>query len=103
MSLRLSTAVVAALFLLPRTAVAADPPAAQPGRAAADAALARTAASMLAGVRSFTLPNGLRVYLLPVANSPLVTTMVAYRDPNQLSLSTAAHSYSQAPPLLKKC
>ncbi|HEX4609781.1 MAG TPA: hypothetical protein VH092_16400, partial [Urbifossiella sp.] len=80
MSLRLPAAVMAAVFLLPRAAVAADPPAAaQPSRAAADAALARTAAAMLAGVRSFTLENGLRVYLLPIANSPLVSTMVAYR------------------------
>ncbi len=80
MSLRLPAAVMAAVLLLPRSAVAADPPAsAQPSRAAADAALARTAATMLAGVRTFALENGLRVYLLPVANSPLVTTMVAYR------------------------
>jgi len=76
MSLRLLAAAVAAALL---TAPAAADPPAQPSRAAADAALARTAAGMLAGVRTVTLPNGLRVYLYPIANSPLVTTMVAYR------------------------
>jgi zinc protease len=92
MPLRLTAAAAAALMLFPRTAAAADPPA--PGtRAAADAALARTAASMLRGVRMITLENGLRVYLLPVPNSPLVTTMVAYRvgsadeEPDQTGLS----------------
>jgi zinc protease len=78
MSLRLSAAAVAAALLTAGPAAAADPPA-QPSRAAADAALARTAAGMLSGVRTITLPNGLRVYFYPVANSPLVTTMVAYR------------------------
>lgn len=76
MSLRLSAAAVAAALLTAGPA-AADTPA--PARAAADAALARTAADMLRGVRTFTLPNGLRVYFYPIANSPLVTTMVAYR------------------------
>src|SRR3954466_7719902 len=76
MSLRLlAAAATAALLTAP--AAAADPPA--PNRTAADAALARTAAGMLAGVRTVTLPNGLRVYLYPIAGSPLVTTMVAYR------------------------
>jgi zinc protease len=93
MSLRVSVAVVAAALLLPHAARAADPPPAPPARAAADVTLARTAAAMLAGVRTFTLENGLRVYLVPVPNSPLVTTMVAYRvgsadeEPDQTGLS----------------
>ncbi|MFO0800449.1 MAG: pitrilysin family protein [Gemmataceae bacterium] len=88
MSLRLLAAAVAAA-LLGSPAAAADPPA----RAAADAALARTAAAMLGGARTVSLPNGLRVYLYPIANSPLVTTMVAYRvgsadeEPDQTGLS----------------
>ena len=31
------------------------------------------------GIRTETLPNGLRVYLKPVPDSPVVTTMVAYK------------------------
>ncbi len=77
MSLRMSAAVAAAVLLVPGRTLAQQPAPADRGRA--DAALARTAASMLAGVRTFTLENGLRIYLFPVANSPLVTTMVAYR------------------------
>jgi zinc protease len=45
----------------------------------ATAALVRTAKGMFKDVRTETLPNGLRVYLLPVPGSPVVTTMVAYR------------------------
>jgi zinc protease len=47
--------------------------------AADDAKLLKTAQSLYDGVRSETLPNGLRVYLKPVPGSPVVTTMVAYR------------------------
>lgn len=43
------------------------------------AALARTAQAMFRDIRTETLPNGLRVYLLPVKESPVVTTMVAYK------------------------
>src|SRR5579885_2360165 len=39
----------------------------------------RAAAALYEGIRTETLSNGLRVYLKPVANSPVVTTMVAYR------------------------
>src|SRR6476646_1600002 len=46
--------------------------------AADDAKLLKTAQSLYDGVRSETLPNGLRVYLKPVPGSPVVTTMVAY-------------------------
>jgi len=59
----------------------------------ADAALAKTAQGMLRELRAYTLDNGLRVYLLPVKGSPIVTTMVAYRvgsgdeDKDQTGLS----------------
>jgi zinc protease len=45
----------------------------------ADAELVATAKGMLKNLRRHTLDNGLRVYLLPVKSSPIVTTMVAYR------------------------
>ncbi len=44
-----------------------------------EADLVRTAQGMFKDLRTHTLDNGLRVYLLPVKNAPLVTTMVAYR------------------------
>ena len=80
MSLRLTLAAgLAAALLAPPPAPPADPkPAGTAARAKADAALAETAAGMLAALRTETLPNGLRVYLLPVKNAPTVTTMVAY-------------------------
>jgi zinc protease len=59
----------------------------------AEAALAKTASGMFAGLQVHTLPNGLRVYLLPVPGSPTVTTMVAYKvgaadeDKDQTGLS----------------
>jgi zinc protease len=70
--------------------------AAAPARSAdpsADAALARAAAAPLDRLRTETLPNGLRVYLLPVPGSPVVTTKVAYKvgsadeDKDQTGLS----------------
>ena len=70
MSSRLSVAVLA-VFLAPTFASAAD--------AKADAELAKVAQGMYRDLRAVTLENGLRVYLLPVKNSPVVTTMVAYR------------------------
>jgi len=76
MSLRVSLVLgLFAAFLDPSPAAAADPAA----KAKADAALVRTAGGMLKELRTETLPNGLRVYLLPVKNAPTVTTMVAYR------------------------
>ena len=65
---RLSVAL--ALLLAPAAARAADP--------AADAELARTAQAMLKDLRTTRLANGLRVYLLPVKGSPVVSTRVAY-------------------------
>jgi zinc protease len=77
----MSRSVVALLLLTP-LAVRAD-----------DAALAKTAAGMFHALRTETLPNGLRVVLLPVPGSPVVTTMVAYKvgsadeEPGQTGLS----------------
>ncbi len=45
----------------------------------ADAELVKTAQGMFKDLKAVTLDNGLRVYLLPVKDSPVVTTMVAYR------------------------
>lgn len=73
MARRLAALVAVALLSAPT--VAADPP----DRAKADAALVKTAQGFLAGLRTHTLDNGLRVYLLPVPNSPVVSTMVAYK------------------------
>jgi zinc protease len=59
----------------------------------ADAELARTATGMFKDLKTVTLDNGLRVYLLPIKNAPTVTTMVAYRvgsgdeDKDQTGLS----------------
>jgi zinc protease len=39
----------------------------------------QAAAALYDGIRTETLPNGLRVYLKPVPGSPVVTTMVAYK------------------------
>ena len=58
-----------------------------------DAELARTASALFDNLKFETLPNGLRVYLLPVKSSPVVTTMVAYKvgacdeDKDQTGLS----------------
>lgn len=62
--------------LLAVAAAVAPAPAADP---AADAKLAATAAAAFKAIRTETLPNGLRVYLLPVPGAPTVTTMVAYK------------------------
>src|SRR5271154_1450790 len=42
-------------------------------------AIQKAAAAMYSGIRTETLPNGLRVYLKPVPGYPTVTTMVAYK------------------------
>jgi zinc protease len=54
-----------------RTSAAPDPK--------VEADLVKTAQGMFNELRTHTLDNGLRVYLLPVKNAPLVTTMMAYR------------------------
>ena len=58
------------LYLLPLLACG---PAADP-----DPALTRAAAAPLVTAQEYTLKNGLRVVLVPVPSSPVVTTMVAY-------------------------
>jgi zinc protease len=66
----------------------AQPPAADP-----DAELVKTAQGLFKDLKTVTLENGLRVYLLPVKGAPVVTTMVAYRvgacdeDKDQTGLS----------------
>jgi zinc protease len=39
----------------------------------------QAAAALYEGIRTETLPNGLRIYLKPIPESPVVTTMVAYK------------------------
>src|SRR5213593_3981631 len=87
--LPLALVLVAVLPTASHHSPAADPAA----KAKADAELARTTQGMFADLRTATLENGLRVYLLPIKNSPIVTTMVAYRvgsgdeDKDQTGLS----------------
>jgi zinc protease len=58
-----------------------------------EAKLAATAKTLFRTIQTETLPNGLRVYLLPIPTSPVVTTMVAYKvgagdeDKDQTGLS----------------
>ena len=68
----MSRVVVAlALLLTPAAGRAADPK--------GDAELVKTAQSVFKDLRTHTLDNGLRVYLLPVKDSPVVSVMVAYK------------------------
>src|SRR5215831_2612204 len=72
-----AVALSAVLALVPaRPAPAGDEKGKTPSAAET---VARTAAALYDGVRTETLPNGLRVYLKPVPDSPVVTTMVAYK------------------------
>src|SRR5262245_60850618 len=64
-----------ALAVLLLVALAYPAPAAE----GADNPALKAAAALYEGIRTETLPNGLRVYLKPVPGSPLVTTMVAYK------------------------
>src|SRR5208283_2180109 len=72
------------LCLLPLLSLLAEPQLGE-GLAAAEAdkaaseAVAKAAAALYDGIRTETLPNGLRVYLKPVPGSPVITTMVAYK------------------------
>jgi zinc protease len=45
----------------------------------ADRQLVQTVQGLLSHLQKHTLDNGLRVYLLPMANTPVVTVMVAYQ------------------------
>src|SRR4051812_7122579 len=67
MSVRFHFAAVSVLFLLPLNAIAADDPGLKAARA------------FYEGIRTETLPNGLRVYLKPIPGAPVVTTMTAYK------------------------
>lgn len=58
-----------AAVLLPAAAVLASD----------DAAVVKAAAAVFDGIRTETLPNGLRVYLKPIPGAATVTTKVAYR------------------------
>src|SRR5271170_3946182 len=58
---------------VPSGGSAADTP------AKADDPVAKAVAALYEGVRTETLPNGLKVYLKPVPSSATVTTMVAYK------------------------
>jgi zinc protease len=76
------TILMAAFLALP--AVAAEPEPAVEATTAAKAASSNATAlkaanALYEGIRAERLDNGLRVYLKPVAGSPVVTTMVAYR------------------------
>ena len=57
------------LFVSASTGFAAD----------TDATLAAKVKANFDAIRKETLPNGLRVYMLPIPSSPIVTTMTAYR------------------------
>jgi zinc protease len=60
-------------LLAPRTAVADD------SKAADTAAALKAAAAFYEGIRTETLPNGLHIYLKPIKDAPVVTTMVIYK------------------------
>jgi zinc protease len=63
-----SRLLLLALFaLVPPNATADDDPA------------LKAAAAFYEGIRTDTLPNGLRVFLKPIPGAPVVTTMVAYK------------------------
>jgi zinc protease len=62
-----------ALGTCPFEARAEDPPKQAPNPAVP------AASALYAGIHTETLPNGLRIYLKPIPDSPVVTTMVAYK------------------------
>jgi zinc protease len=69
---------LALLTLVPwgsRTILHADTPATGPK----DNPALQAAAALYEGIRTETLPNGLRIYLKPIPASPVVSTMVAYK------------------------
>ena len=49
------------------------------GKADADKIVNQAAAALYEGIRTQTLPNGLRVFLKPIPGAPVVTSMVAYK------------------------
>lgn len=54
-------------------------PAQEVARTNTDRGLVQTVQDLFGKIQNHTLDNGLRVYLLPMANTPVVTVMVAYR------------------------
>jgi len=78
-------AIATAFGLLVSTARAAEP--------GVDPKLVKTASGVFDNLQFHELPNGLKVYLLPIPGSPVVTTMVAYKvgsgdeDKDQTGLS----------------
>ncbi len=56
-----------------------DPQLRADGRADANKEAAKTAAALYEGIRTATLPNGLRIFLKPIPGAPVVTSMVAYK------------------------
>jgi zinc protease len=67
-------AVLLLLATCPLAVAAADPP-----KGDTDAVLFKAAASLYDGIKTETLPNGLKVYLKSIPGSPVVTTMVVYK------------------------
>ena len=64
-------ALIVALLLSPTAVSAAEPQ--------SNAELVKTAQAVFKNLKTVTLDNGLRVYLLPVKGSPTVSVMVAYK------------------------
>ena len=77
-----------ALAVSAPTAFGAEPPTADP-----IPGLLATAKAQFKDIKVETLPNGLKIYMLPVKGAPVVTTMVAYKvgscdeDKDQTGLS----------------
>src|SRR5437762_10906748 len=72
MRLPLSIRVGGLVFLLVSAPLWAERP-------SPDQAIHQAAAAFYDGIRTDTLPNGLRIYLKPIPGSPVVSTMVAYK------------------------
>ncbi|MCE9533249.1 MAG: insulinase family protein [Planctomycetes bacterium] len=52
---------------------------AEPAKVSSEETLFKTASSLFDGITTYTLPNGLTVYLKPIPGAPVVTTMMAYK------------------------
>ena len=66
-------AIALALLLVPAAVRAED------AKKDTNAELVKTSQAVFKDLKTVTLENGLRVYLLPVKGSPTVTMMVAYK------------------------
>src|SRR5207244_13062010 len=69
--------IAAALLTAIAAPVGGQPPA--KSSAADDAKLTAAVAEQFNAMKSAKLDNGLQIYMLPVPNSPVVTTMMAYK------------------------